>query len=229
MPGLPVRPTVWPEPSSATPDPDPDPDPGPSRRPRHPARVVEAQQDEAVLRGHPLPLGHGGVHNAHPAPPVDLRRHPEEGDHGRLDHPGVDGGHHQLAGVLLHDVADGFRRPRHERGPALAARARSGRPGRVSQSGTPKVSTSSAPLHAVALARVQLAEVAALPHRAEGRRARAHHGAQALGRLRRPAAAPRSTASSPAAARRSRRGGRPARPPERAPGRSAPCSPSGRR
>ena len=208
MPGLPVRPRPWPAPSSTAPDPDS----SRLRPPGHPARVVEAQEDEAVLRGHPLPLGHGRVHHAHPTPPVDLRRHPEEVDHGRLDHAGVDGGHHQLTGVLSHHAAHRARGPLHELRPALAAGC--DRHGRVAVPvGHLNASTMSP--HSMP---------SASPGCSSQRSQRSRTGPSASAPARPPAgaappsrgpvAAPRSTAPSPRAALRSRRGGRPAQPPD---------------
>ena len=218
MPGLPARPRPWPAPTSAALD-------SPVRPPAGtPHESLKRSRTKRSSDGHPLPLGHGRVHDAHPAPPVDLGRHAEEGDHGRLDHPGVDGGHHQLTRVLSHHLPHGARGPRHELGPALAAR-RDGHGGVVVPVGYPEGLDHLAPLHAVGLARGATRRGHSVPAPGRGPSGPARPRAAAAPPSRSPGAAPRSTAPSPGAARRSRRGGRPAPPPDGGPGRSAPCSP----
>ena len=167
------------------------------------------------------------VHDAHPAPPVDLGRHAEEGDHGRLDDPGVDGGHHQLARVGAHHVAYGARSPQDEPRPALASRRDRDASGRCPS----RAPRRSRPCPPTPCRRTD---------RGAARRGRSVHApgrgpsgpgpprAGAAPPSRRPGAAPRSTAPSRRAARRSRRAGRPGPPPVGAPGRSVRCSPGAR-
>ena len=130
-----------------------------------------------------------------------------------LDHPGVDGGHHQLTGVLSHDVPHGARGPGHEFATSSRRPVRWAPWGRLSQSGTAKVSTISD--HSMP---------SASPGWSSHRSQRSRTGPSAVGPgpdhragdgwpSRWPGAAPRSTGRSPGAAHRSRRAGRPAPPP----------------
>ena len=179
MPGLPARPRPWPAPTSTS---GPDSPSTLRGTPHESLKRSRTNRSSDGIHSHSVMEA---CDDAHPAPPVDLGRHAEEGDHGGLDHPGVDGGHHQLTRVLAHHVAYGARGPCHELRPALATR-RDGHGGVLVPVGHPEGLDHLAPLHAVGFAGMQLAEITALPHRAEGRRSGPDHGPQPFGRLGRP-------------------------------------------
>ena len=152
--------------------------------PRHPAGVVEAQQDPAVLTRAPTPTPSWTRARCAPSPGGRPRaRTPKNVIMRRLDH------------------ARRGRRPPPARPGAAPTTARTASAARTTNSdqlsppgamgtlgstvpvGHPEGLDHLVPRHAVALARVQLAEVAALHDRAEGRRAPAHHRTQTLRRL----------------------------------------------